>query len=81
MKFNIIITSLIANYAAAISVPETAHTADLEARQDYIGELCDAPIVYSLPPIIPVFMFSLSKTERIEKWEEMKWKLETSFSC
>jgi hypothetical protein len=74
MKFNIVITSLIASYAAAISIPETAHVADLEARQDYIGELCTAPIVYSpLPPAIPVFVCSLSKTERKEeKRDEMK---------
>jgi hypothetical protein len=45
MKLNIIIISLIANYAAASSIPERALRADMEARQDYIGELCTAPIV------------------------------------
>jgi hypothetical protein len=45
MKLNYLIISLIANYAAAISIPEAAAVGDVEARQYYIGELCTAPIV------------------------------------
>ncbi|PMD26368.1 hypothetical protein NA56DRAFT_641838 [Hyaloscypha hepaticicola] len=42
MKLNNLILSLIANYAAAISIPENARNVGLEAR--YIGELCTAPV-------------------------------------
>jgi hypothetical protein len=67
MKFDIIITLLVVSYAAAISIPETAHVADFEAR--HIGELCTAPIVYS-PYVIPIFIFlSVSERKKEQKRE------------
>jgi hypothetical protein len=63
MKLNNLILSLIVNYAAAISVPENARDVGLEAR--YIGELCTAPIVCSLPPVVPrLCFFTISEGEK-----------------
>lgn len=61
MKLNNLIISLIATYAAAISIPETPPVGDLEARQDDTGELCRAPIVYHPPLVIPSLFFSPKK--------------------
>ena len=59
---------MIANYAAAISIHENARNAGLESRQYYIGELCTAPIVCPLPPVVPrLSFFYLRKRERKEQ--------------
>jgi hypothetical protein len=67
MKLNNLILSLIANYAAAISVPENARNVGLEAR--YISELCTAPIVCSLLHCCPpsLFLHYLRRRERKNK--------------
>jgi hypothetical protein len=70
MKLNNLILSLVANYAAAISIPENARSVGLEAR--YIGELCTAPIVCPLPLLSPVFVSSLSQKKRKEEQNVMK---------
>jgi len=72
MKLNNLVFSLIANYAAAISVPENARSVGLEAR--YIGELCTAPIVCFLSLIIPCLSFFtiLEGDKGKTKFNEMK---------